>query len=146
MLAIVPWLGSSPAVAIYLLATFPNYSLSSIIYPFTVISIFTAWLSMIIKFLKPGVCSRRLCAPGFLKLLWFVCRYVCVSVRPWGHLITSGMIWCDTGRVQLVKQVSRLFPAFNYFTWHLPSIKWMGVAILTARRERLPKKTKVTQY
>ena len=73
-----------------------------------------------------------------------VCVSVCPPPRP---LITSGVIWCDIGRVPLVKQVLRLFPAFNYFIRHLPSIKWMGVAILnTARRERLPKKTKVTRY
>ena len=60
-----------------------------------------------------------------------------MSVRlcpPPSALITSGVIWCDIGRVQLVKQVSWLFPAFNYsiyFIWHLPSGKWMGVSILT---------------
>ena len=46
-------------------------------------------------------------------------------------LITSGVIWCYIDRVRLVKQVLRLFPAFNYFMQHLPSIKLMGVAILT---------------
>ena len=57
---------------------------------------------------------------------------VCVSVCPPPRaLITSGMIWCDIGHVQLVKKVSRLFPTFNYFIWYLPSIKWMGIAILT---------------
>ena len=79
-------------------------------------------------------------APGFLKLLWFerqyvcvcVCVSVCVSVRPpLRPLITSGVIWCDIDHVRLVKQVLWLFPAFNYFIQHLPSIKWMGVAILT---------------
>ena len=55
-----------------------------------------------------------------------MCVYVCPPPRP---LITSGVIWCDIGRVPLVKQVLRLFPAFNYFVRHLPSIKWMGVAI-----------------
>ena len=67
---------------------------------------------------KLGMCSRKPHAPGFLKLLWFVRRYACVcaSVRPPPKaLITSGVIWCDIGRVRLVKQVSRLFPAFNYF-------------------------------
>ena len=60
-----------------------------------------------------------------------VCMCVCVSVCPPPRpLITSGVIWCDIGRVRLVKQVLRLFPAFNYFIRHLPSIKWMGVAIL----------------
>ena len=56
---------------------------------------------------------------------------VFVSVCPPRPLITSGMIWCDINRVRLVKQVLRLFPAFNYFIWQLPSKKWMGVAILT---------------
>ena len=57
-----------------------------------------------------------------------VCVSVCPPSRP---LITSGVIWCDIGHVRLVKQVLRLFPAFNYFIGHLPSIKWMGVTILT---------------
>ena len=29
---------------------------------------------------KPGACSQRPHAPGFLKLLWFACRYACVCV------------------------------------------------------------------
>ena len=58
-------------------------------------------------------------APGFLNLLWFVRRYVCLSVclsvcPPPRPLITSGVTWCDIGRVRLVKQVSRLFAALNY--------------------------------
>ena len=57
-------------------------------------------------------------APGFLKLFWFARQYVCVSLSvcppPWA-LITSGMIWCDIDHMRLVKQVLRLFPAFNYF-------------------------------
>ena len=57
-----------------------------------------------------------------------VCLSVCPPPRP---LITSAMIWCDIDRVRLVKQVLRLFPAFNYVIRQLPSIKWMGVAILT---------------
>ena len=56
-----------------------------------------------------------------------ICLCVCPPPRP---LITSGVIWCDIGCVQLVKQVLRIFPAFNYFIWHLPSIKWMGVTII----------------
>ena len=61
-----------------------------------------------------------------------VCVCMCVSVCPPPRpLITSGVIWCDIGRVRLVKQVLRLFPAFNYFIRHLPLINWMGVAILT---------------
>ena len=61
-----------------------------------------------------------------------VCVSVCLSVcsLSWA-LVTSDVMWCDIGRVQLVKQVSWLFPAFNYFTWHLLLIKFMGVAILT---------------
>ena len=93
------------------------------------------------RLFKPGVLGQRPRAPGFLKLLWFArwyacvrecaCVCVCVSVcPPLRPLITSGVIWCDIGRVQLVKQVLRLFPAFNYFIRHLPSIKWMDVAIL----------------
>ena len=72
--------------------------------------------------------------PGFLKLPWSACWYTCVCVSvcpPPRALITSGVIWCDIGRVRLVKQALRLFPTFNYFIRHLPSIKWMGVAILT---------------
>ena len=42
-----------------------------------------------------------------------VCLCVCVSVLR--ALITSDMIWCDIGCVQLVKQVSQLFPASNFF-------------------------------
>ena len=44
-----------------------------------------------------------------------VCVSVCVSVCPPSRaLITSSVIWCDIGRVQLVKQILRLSPAFNY--------------------------------
>ena len=53
---------------------------------------------------------------------------VCLPPRP---LITSGVIWCDIDCVRLVKQVLWLFPAFSNFIRQLPSIKWMGVAILT---------------
>ena len=47
-------------------------------------------------------------APGFLKLLWFARRYACVSLclsvcPPPRPLMTGGMIWCDIGRVRLVK-------------------------------------------
>ena len=105
---------------------------------------------------KPGVCDRRPSAPVSLKLLQFarrcvcacvcmcvcvcVCVFMCVCVSlclcvsvcpPLRPLISSGVIWCDIDRAQLVKQVLQLFPAFNYFIRHLPSIKWMGVAILT---------------
>ena len=96
------------------------------------------------KCFKPGVHSQRASTPGFLKLLWSACRYacvcvcVCVCVCPCVHvcppprpLITSHVIWCDIGRVWLVKQVIQLFPGFNYFIRHLLSITWMDVAILT---------------
>ena len=73
-----------------------------------------------------------------------VCLFVCLPPRP---LITSGVIWCDIGCVRLVKQVLRLFPAFNYFIRHLRSIKMDGRGHFnTAHSERLPKKTKVTRY
>ena len=39
--------------------------------------------------------------------------------------------WRDIDCARLVKQVLRLFRAFNQFIRHLPSIKWSGVAILT---------------
>ena len=32
------------------------------------------------NFIKPSMRGLRLCAPSFLKLLWFAHRYVCVSV------------------------------------------------------------------
>ena len=93
-------------------------------------------LFLYVYIFKPGLLGWRPRAPGFLKLLWFTRQYACVSVflsvcLPQRALITSGVIWCDIGCVQLVKQVSWLFPAFNYLIWHLPSIKWMGIAILT---------------
>ena len=102
--------------------------------------------------------------PGFLKLLWFALWCVCVCVRvracvcvcicvcasvclPPRALITSGVIWCNIGCVRLVKQVSWLFPAFNYFFMTLAIDRMDGHGhISTARRERLPKKTKVTWY
>ena len=55
---------------------------------------------------KPGARGRRPHVPGFLKLLWFACQYACVSA-PEG----VNNQWCDIGCVQLVKQVSQLFPA-----------------------------------
>ena len=95
---------------------------------------------------KPGARGRS--APGFLKLLWSACRYACVVSAPARPLITSGVIWYDIDRVRLVKQVLRLFPAFNNFIRHLPLIKWMHGRghFNTARSERLPKKTEVTRY
>ena len=101
---------------------------------------------MHVAIVKPGARSRRPRA-WFLEIALVrasVCGSVCPPPRP---LITSGVIWCDIDRVRLVKQVLRLSPAFNYFIRHSPSIKWMGVAILTQHcSERLPKKTKVTRY
>ena len=75
-------------------------------------------------------CGQRPRAPGFLKLFWFARRYVCVCVCVSAPEAINNQ-WRDIDCVQLVKQVLRLFPAFNYFIRHLPSIKWMGVAILT---------------
>ena len=88
-----------------------------------------------VKIFKPGTSGRRLCALSATRA-WFleialVCVSVCVCVSAPRPLITSSVIWCDIDRVRLVKQVLRLFPAFNYFTRHFPSIKWMGMAILT---------------
>ena len=109
-------------------------------------------LSILIPFFKPGACSRRPRAPGFLKLIWShvgMCVYVsvCLCVHPWTGFITNGVILCDIGHIWLVKQVSRLFPAFNYFIWHLPSIKMDGHGhINTACRECMLKKTKVMWY
>ena len=54
---------------------------------------------------------------------------VCVSALR--ALINRGVTWCDIGRMRLVKQALWLFPAVNYFIWHLPSIKGMGMPILT---------------
>ena len=82
-----------------------------------------------VSIFKPGAWGRKPCKPGFLKLL-LVRTSVCVCL-PLRALITSGVIWCAIGHVRLIKQVSQLFPAFNYFIWHLLSIKWMGMAILT---------------
>ena len=96
------------------------------------------WLEILLflPFIKPGARGRRPRA-WFLEIVLVrasvcvcMCVCVCLSVCPPPRpLITSGVIWCDIGRVRLVKQVLRLFPAFNYFIRHLPSIKWMGVAI-----------------
>ena len=69
------------------------------------------WLNKLYGLLnQASVAFARM--PGFLKLLWFACWYVCVCVSvcvsaPEG----INNQWCDIGRVGLVKQVSRLFPA-----------------------------------
>ena len=63
-----------------------------------------------------------------------VCACVCVRVCVCASVsIPEGINnqLCDIGHVWLVKQALQLSPAFNYFLWHLPSIEWMGVAILT---------------
>ena len=64
---------------------------------------------------------------------------MCVSVCPPPRaLITSGVIWCDIGRVRLVKQVSWLFPLL-YITLAVDKMDRRG-HITTACHERLPKK------
>ena len=72
-------------------------------------------------FIKPG-------APGFLKSFCLhISRCVCLSVcLPPRELIISGMIWCDTGYVWLVKPVLQFFKI-------LLSINWKGVALVTQR-------------
>ena len=71
------------------------------------------------KFFKPG--ARHLAPRAwFLEIalvhaLVCVCMCPCVCVSAPRTLITNGVIWSDIGRVQLVKQVSQLFLAFNYF-------------------------------
>ena len=94
-------------------------------------------------FVKPSACGLWQCSPGFLKLLWFARRYVCLSVC---LSISEGINnqWRDMVRVRLVKQVLWLFPAFNYLIRHLLLIKSsMHSHINTVCRECLPKKTKV---
>ena len=101
---------------------------------------------------KPGAHGLWPHAPGFLKLLWSVCRYACVCVcvcvsvcLPPRPLITNGVIWCDIDSVRLVKQVLWLFPAQLLHT-SLAVDKMDGRGHFnTARSERLPKKTKVTR-
>ena len=85
---------------------------------------------------KPDVSAKAECVwfleIALVRMAVCVCVSVCLSVCPPPRpLITSGVIWCDIDHVQLVKQILWLFPAFNYFIRQLPSIKWMGVAILT---------------
>ena len=58
------------------------------------------------------------------------CVYVCLSVCVSAPKGINNQ-WHDMVCLRLVKQVPRLFPVFIYFIWYLPSIKWMGVAILT---------------
>ena len=103
----------------------------------------------LLNLFKPGARGQKMCVPGFSKLLWFVHWYVCVSVCPPARaLITSGMIWCDIGCVRLVKQLSWLFPDFNYFIIMTLAVNRMDGCghINIERSECLPKKTKVMQY
>ena len=86
---------------------------------------------VMLNIFKPGAHGQRPRAPGFLKLLLISLHVVMCVCPPTRLLITSGVIWCDLHCVWLVKQVLWLYPAFNYFIRHLPSIKWMGVTILT---------------
>ena len=75
------------------------------------------------------VCVRACaCVCVCVLCVWCVFVSVCPLSR---ELITSGMIWCDIDCMQLIKEVLQLFLAFNYFIWHFPLIKWMGMAILT---------------
>ena len=73
---------------------------------------------------------------------------VCVCVSAPEGINNSGMILCDIGSVRLVKHVSWLFPAFNYFIRMTLTIDKMDGCghINTACHERLPKKTEVTWY
>ena len=93
--------------------------------------------SKCIKIIRPCAWFLEI---AFVPAWVCVCVCVCVCVRacvclsvclPPRALITSDTIWCDIGRVWMVKQVSWLYPAFKYFIWHLSSINWIVVAILT---------------
>ena len=82
---------------------------------------------------------------GFLKLIWFVYWHACVCLPP-RALITSSMIWCDIGRVQLVKQVL-WFSLLLITVYDTCTNKMDGRGhINTVRCERLQKKTKVMRY
>ena len=81
---------------------------------------------LIIHIIKPGMCGCRPCASGFLKLFLFVRRYVCVCVSAPEGINNQCMIWCDIGCVWLVK------PILQHFSL-LPSISWMGMALVTQR-------------
>ena len=57
-------------------------------------------------------------AEGPVRLVSLSCFGSHIGMRvcpPPRELITSDVIWCDIGRVQLVIQVLWLSPAFNYF-------------------------------
>ena len=76
--------------------------------------------ALVMKFLNQAHGLRQRMR-GFLKLLWFTHQYACMSVCLSVCLSAPEGIndqWhdlCDIGRVRLVKQVSQLFPALNYF-------------------------------
>ena len=81
---------------------------------------------------KLGVHGQRPHVPGFLRLLWIVCQYVCVRLSVCAS--TSKGInnqWHDMVWYRPWKKNFMAFPAFNYFIWHFPLINWMGVDILT---------------
>ena len=70
---------------------------------------------MTLEIIKPGACGLWFLEIALVCASVCVCVCVCLSVFPPPRpLITSDVIWCDIGRVQLVKQVLRLSPAFNY--------------------------------
>ena len=83
--------------------------------------------------IKPGASCWRPHASDFFKSFLFARRYLCVCLCVclslclllWA-LITIDMIWCDKGRVWLVKPVLQLFSL-------LLSINWMAVALVTQR-------------
>ena len=86
------------------------------------------FLSKIFQLLNQAHPDCRSTHAWFLKIALVcvsvcMCMCVCVCVSALRALINSGVIQCDIDRVWLVKQVLRLFPAFNCFIWHLPSIK-----------------------
>ena len=94
-----------------------------------------SWYIFISWIWGPIICDMKVFVIHITRL--------CVSPPP-RALIISGVIWCNIDHVWLVKQVLWLFPFLNCLIWHLPSIKWMGMALLI--QESLPKKTKFARY
>ena len=87
----------------------------------------------IFEIFKPGAHGPKAMHAWFFEIVLVrvsVCARACVCVCVSAPEVINNQ-WRDKGCVRLVKQVLRLFPTFNYFIRHLPSIKWMGVAILT---------------
>ena len=85
------------------------------------------WFLEII-FVRISVCVC-VCVCVCVYVCVYVCECVCVSVSvsmcpPLRALITSGVIWCDIGRVWLVKPIIQLFSL-------LMSVNWIGVALVT---------------